>query len=79
MLHGIYSTSLRVIINKRHKVVVTSNRCRLDRSPNIHVNIVKNGVTNRGDEFHFDLLFDDTMFTKFQFAGLGTLEQTLLC
>ena len=67
VLHGIYPTSSRVIINKRHKVVVTFNGCRLGRSLNIHVNIVKNllHVMNRDIEFHLDLFFDDTLLTKF--------------
>jgi len=79
--HGIYPISPRVIIYKRRKVGVTSNRCRLGRSPNTCVNIVKNpfGAMNHGVEFHLGLLTDDAMFTKFQLVGLDTLRQTLLC
>jgi len=80
MLYGIYPTSPSVINYKRHKVVFTSNRYHL-RSPNTCVNIVKNplGAMNRGAEFHLGLLTDDAMFTKFHLAGLGTLQQSLLC
>ena len=81
VLHSIYPTSPRVIINKRHKIVVTSNRCHFDKSPNIYVNIVKNllGAMNHSVEFYLCLLFDDALLTKFQFAGLCTLQQIFLC
>jgi len=61
--------------------VVTSNRCYLDRALNIRVNIVKNpfGAMNHSEEFHYGLLSDDAMLTKFKFASLDTLKQTLLC
>ena len=81
VLHCIYPISPRVIINKGHKVVVTSNKWCLSRSPNIYVNIVKNFLStiNHGAKFHLGLLSDDAMLTKFQFIGLDTLQQTLLC
>jgi len=61
--------------------MVTSNRYRLGRSLNICVNIFKNpfGAKNRDAEFQLDFLTEDAMFTKFQLASLGTLQQTLLC
>jgi len=34
---------------------------------------------NHSVKFHLVLLFDDAMFTKFQFADLDTLQQTLFC
>jgi len=73
VLHNIYPTSLRVIINKRYKVVITSNRCRLGRSPNICVNIVKNplGAMNSGVDFHLSLLSDDAMRTNFNLQVLA--------
>ena len=40
--YGIYPTSPRVIIYKRLKVMVTSNRCHLGRSPDICVTIIQN-------------------------------------
>jgi len=81
VLHGIYPISPKVVINKKYKVVVTSNKFRLGRFPNACVNIVKNplGAMIHFAEFHFGLLFADAMLTKFQFASLGTLQQTLLC
>jgi len=44
---------------KRYKVVVTSNRCHLGRSPDICVNIIQNslGAMSRGAEFHLSFLF----------------------
>ena len=76
MLHGIYLTSPRIIINKSHKIVVSSNRYRLDRFLNIGVNIIQNplGAVSRYAEFHLGLLSDDTMFTKFQLAGSDTFQ-----
>ena len=67
MFYGMYPISPREIINKIHKVVVTSNRRRLGRFPNIHVNILKNllGAMNRGVEFRLGVLTDDAMRTKF--------------
>ena len=67
MLHGIYKTSPRIIINESHKVVVTSNRCRLSRSTNIYVNIVQNplGAMSYGADSYIGLLSDDAMLTKF--------------
>jgi len=81
VLHGIYPTSLRIIIYKRHKVIITSNRCCLDRSPNIYVNIIKNflAAMNRGAVFHLGLPTDDAMLTKCQLKSLDTLQRTLLC
>ena len=78
MSPNIYPTSPKKIINKGHKVVITSNRCNLDRSPNIRVNIVKNPLDamNHGTEFHLGILTDDTMLTEFQFADLGIFQQT---
>ena len=62
VFHGIYPTSLGVIIYKRHKVAVTSNRC-LRRSPNVCVNIIQNplGAMSYGAEFHLGLLFNATI------------------
>jgi len=56
--------------------VVTSNICRLGRSPDICVNIIQNplSVMSRGAESHFSLLSDDAIFTKFQFAGIDTFQ-----
>jgi len=34
---------------------------------------------NHDAKFHLCLLIDDAMFTKFQFTGLNTFKQTLLC
>ena len=64
VLHIIYPTSPRVIVYKRHKVVVTSNRYRVGRYPNIVVNIIQNslGTMSHRAESHFDLLSDDAMF-----------------
>ena len=66
VLHGIYLTSPRVIIYKRHKVMVTSNKCRLGRSPDICVNIIQNshGAMSCDVKSHLCLLFDDAMFYK---------------
>ena len=66
MLHGIYPTSPRIVINKSQKVVLTSNRCSLGRSLNVNVNIIQNplGAVSRCAELHLGLLFDDTMFTR---------------
>ena len=76
MLNGIYPTSPRIIIYKSHKVVIISNRCRLDRSPNIGVNIIQNplGAISCCAEFYLGPLSDDAMFTKFQLAGSGTFQ-----
>jgi len=30
-------------------------------------------------KFHLGVFFDDAMFTKLQFAGSDTFQQTLLC
>jgi len=75
VIHGIHSISPRVIIYKKHKVVVTSNRCRLSRSTKIYVNIVQNHLSamSRSAESYIGLLSDDAMLTKFQFAGLDTV------
>jgi len=32
------------------------------------------GAMSRDAKFHLDLFFDDTMFTKIQFAGIGTFQ-----
>ena len=52
--YGIYPTSPRVIIYKRHKVVVTSNRCHFDRYSDICMNIIHNplGAMSRDTESH---------------------------
>jgi len=72
VLHGIYPTSSRVtsprvIIYKRYKVMVTSNRCYLGRSPDICVKIIQNplGAISCSAKSHLALLSDDVMFTKF--------------
>jgi len=74
--HDIYPILPREIINKGHKVVVISHKCRLGRSPNICVNIVKNvlDAMNRGAEFYLGLLADEVILTKLQFACLGILQ-----
>jgi len=74
--HGIYPTSPREIINKGHKEVVTPQKCHLDGSPNIHVNIVNNllSAINRGVEFHLGLLVDDAILIKLQFTGFSTVQ-----
>ena len=66
MLHDIYPTSLRIVINESYKVVVTSNICSLDRSPNVGVIIIQNplGAVSRCAKFHHGLLFNDTIFTE---------------
>ena len=71
-----HPSSPRIIIYKSHKVVVTSNRYCIGRSPNISVNIIQNplGAVSLCDEFHRGLLFDDAIFTKLQFAGFGTFQ-----
>ena len=81
VLHCIYPTSLRLIIYKKHKVVVTSNRCHLDRSPDICVKKIQNllGAMSRGAEFHLGLLFEDAIFTKIQFTSVDTFQLTLFC
>jgi len=81
VFHGIYTISPKIIIYESHKIVVTSNRCRLSRSLNINVNIIQNplGAVSHCAEFHLDLLSYDAMFTKLQFAGSSTFLQTLLC
>jgi len=53
--------------------MVTSNRYRLGRFPDICVNIIQNpfGAVSHGAESHLDLLSDDAMFTEIQFASIG--------
>jgi len=65
--HGIYPTSPRVIIYKRHQIMIISNRCRLGRSLDICVNIIQNllGAMSCDAKSHLGLLSDDVMFTKF--------------
>jgi len=76
ILNSIYSASPKVIINKRYKVVVTSNKWRFGWSPNICVNIVKNplGATSCGAEFHFGFVSDNAMLTKIQLADFNTFQ-----
>ena len=73
MLHGIYLISPRVIIYKRHKVVVTSNRCCFSRPSDIFVKIIQNllCVMSRDVESHLGLLFDDAMRTNFNLQVLA--------
>ena len=76
VLHCICPTSPKVIIYKWHKVVVTSNRCCIGRSPDICVNIIQNLpiAISCSAKSHLGLLSNDAIFTKFQFACTSTFQ-----
>ena len=78
MPYGIYPTSSREIINKRHKLVVTFNRCHFGKSPNICVNIIKNllGGMNRGAEFTLALLLMMQCSQNSNMQGLTPFNKT---
>jgi len=63
---------------KRHKVVVTFNKCHLGRSSDIHVSLIQNslGAMNRGTESHLSLISDDTMFKNFNLQVLIPFNKT---